>query len=576
MEYSSEKSYKSFIGKLIKYKLFIYICDGIIWCIGHSMPLIFGLILREFFNDINSTDTSFKNIEILIGVYIVTLITRIAIINIGARVDIYHKFQISSLLYKNIFLNICREKKNLNTEYSVGEMVESAYSDVDTLQGTVSLILDTLGNFVFASVAILILLSINIKLTLMIVFPIILVVLISKYSKNIIKELRNTNRVLSSKIAGFTSEMFESVQEVKINGAENNIVNHLNSLYKQRGKAFSKDILFTRLLKNLYSAAIDLGIGTTLIFMAVPLIDEKYNIGDFTIFLYYTYYIVDFAEYLGGLLSNFRQCNISIDRLHNIFNKVYKNDCSLADTNLVEKIHLENESIESFKVEKLTCNYGKECFSINDISFEIKQNTITAIVGKNGSGKSTVINAIMGYLDIDEGNIVINEVKNNYLDIKKYNAIYLPQTPKLINDTIKNNILIGIEGEEGLNKVLEDTDLLTDLKEISGGLDAQVGPMGSKLSGGQLQRVALARTFMRKNNFYIIDGIPNALDSDTERKVITKLYLKRDRTLLITTNNRLLLKKADNIIVLNNGKIECQGSFNEVMEKCKNFKKLIV
>ena len=229
------------------------------------------------------------------------------------------------------------------------------------------------------------------------------------------------------------------------------------------------------------------------------------------------------------------------------------------DQNINEK-YSDNLSFEfnRFKANNLSFHYpGTDKEIIKNLSFEIKKNTFYGITGKSGSGKTTLINILLGLIKPNKGQLFIDDKELvNGFSFTKNMVGYVPQHIYLLDDSIKKNIAFGIEDEKIDNskilKVVEDIQLQKLINETKKGLDANVGEFGDKLSGGQIQRLGIARALYLSPKILIMDESTSALDDETEEKIIKELHkFKKDMTIIFITHTSKILNNCDNVLDLN-------------------------
>lgn len=153
---------------------------------------------------------------------------------------------------------------------------------------------------------------------------------------------------------------------------------------------------------------------------------------------------------------------------------------------------------------------------------------------------------------------------------------YTPQSPKLFSGSIEKNIVhdLKMSGAE-LQEVLHIAVLDEEMHSFDDGLNTFIGTGGMKLSGGQVQRVALARMLARQAGIYVLDDVSSALDVNTEKELWSRLFARKDETYIIVSNKKDLIERADNIIVMENGEITAEGSMNTLVNDSSEFRKII-
>lgn len=215
------------------------------------------------------------------------------------------------------------------------------------------------------------------------------------------------------------------------------------------------------------------------------------------------------------------------------------------------------DKFNNINIQKINYSYpGSDQKILSNLNFEIKCNSFLGITGKSGSGKTTLVNIMLGLLQPDAGKINIdnNNIANNLKGWK--NSIgYVPQNIFLFDDTIKKNIGFGLENHEinenEIFKIIEDVQLKKLVLDSKSGINTKIGEFGDKLSGGQIQRIGIARALYAKPRILIMDESTSALDLETEKKIINELYQFKDKlTVILIAHRNSILDMCDKVIDL--------------------------
>ena len=244
------------------------------------------------------------------------------------------------------------------------------------------------------------------------------------------------------------------------------------------------------------------------------------------------------------------------------------------ELNTGKSIEIKKGNIE-FKNVSFGYNHKKV---IENLSFKIKENSKVALVGESGSGKSTIIKLIMGLIKYEEGKILVSNNNLKDLNLNKYYdyVSYVSQEAPIFDGTLRENLVFDKKiKDEKLIEVLKLVCLDKFYKRLENGLDAELGEKGIRMSGGERQRVALARLFFDESKIIILDEATSAIDNVIEKKVMKNIVEKlTNKTLIIIAHRLETIKDVDNIFVLNDGIIEEEGTYLNLLNKNGYFKEL--
>ncbi|MFJ8259776.1 ABC transporter ATP-binding protein [Peribacillus asahii] len=226
-------------------------------------------------------------------------------------------------------------------------------------------------------------------------------------------------------------------------------------------------------------------------------------------------------------------------------------------------------------------NKNESNYTLKDINLSIPANQMTAFVGRSGAGKSTLIDLLMGLNQPETGQILVDgmELTEGYILSLRSTLSYVPQDPFLFNASIRENLMLVKPDatEEEMWEALTFASAAIFVSKLQHGLDSLIGDRGIKLSGGERQRLVLARAILRKPSILVLDEATSALDTESESNIQTALeQLKGKMTIIVIAHRLSTIRNADQVIVLDEGKIIQQGGFNQLSkEKNKVFSKLL-
>jgi ATP-binding cassette subfamily B protein len=571
------------LGKgLVAYRKGHFFLNMAGWATMWVLPVIPALITREFFDRITGDDPAGFTVGTLVAIMVAYGFGRITLMVAAMWNDIHLTFRVSSLMRRNMLEEIFALPGAQSMKESPGEAISRFRDDVDEIQESFSWTVDMLGLFLFTIMALFILTGIDAQFTLYVFAPMVAVVWIAASTRRRVKRYREAAREATGRITESLGETFGSVQSIKVAGAEQPMIRHFRRLNDERRTVMVRDRVLTSALESLFWNTISIGTGIILIVTAGAMSSGEFTIGEFAVFVYFIGFVTDAVFFLGLFIARYQQAAVSFGRMIELMG-----DGDPMRLVQPRQLHLSGPlaepevipphfaPLQQLDVSRLTFHYPDSEAGIEDVSFGLPKGSFTVVTGRIGAGKTTLLRSILGLVKPDSGTVswngeVVSDPASFFIPPR---SAYTSQVPRLFSLTLLQNLLMGRrDPEEQVREAIDAAVMSSDVESMAEGLSTMVGPMGVRLSGGQIQRSATARMFVRRPDLLVFDDVSSALDVETERILWEQLF--RDRagvTSIVVSHRRPALQRADQIVVMDGGRVTAIGTLDELMDSSAEF-----
>ncbi len=568
------KGNSSFVFGLLKQNSLKILLSAVMFGIKDMLNFVSPIVTANIINAFSHPDeelvtTIIKNILLLVSMYIIHIPGHIAYakytdnmlrtMSAGLRRTLLRKLQHLSITY--------------HKEIESGRVQSKFIRDIEAVE--------VLNNQIIKSILpTIVMLLINIVIVIFknpivaAFFALVIPgeVLFMKFFRKYLREKNSVFRRENEHMSAQVSEMISMIPVTKAHGLEEEeIIKLENSIKVLRSKALEVDRVNAYFSSSLYITSQIFSL-LNLVFSAFLAYKGYIGIGDIVLFQNFFGQIVGRINTLVAIVPEITK---GLESVHSISEIMSSND--VEDNKGKIKLRYVHGHL---KFENLCYRYpGASEDTLKNINLEVKSGECIAFVGGSGSGKSTVMNVIIGFLKPTAGQYLIDGKPVETLNLSEYRHFIsvVPQNSILMTGTIRDNITYGMPGisEKRLNEVLELANINEFLPSLPNGIDTVIGENGGKLSGGQKQRICIARALIRDPKILILDEATSALDNISEyhvQKAISELI--KNRTTFIVAHRLSTIRDADRIIVLDKGECVEMGTYDELMAKKGKFYEL--
>ena len=454
-------------------------------------------------------------------------------------------------------------------EFRTGELISRTTNDIDRIRSIVSSIIPELTResvTIIGLLCVVIYQSPKLAFFALVVMP-VAIYPISRLAKRM-KKISKQSQEKTSDITSALSEIFTNIEIIKANNAQeyehSRFVDENNKFFRLNLKSVKIEQLVSPLMETIGS----IGVAAVIIIGGKDVIDGHINMGAFFSFLTALFMLYTPLKRIVNIYNKMQDAIAASERTFFLMDKVSEIKDGQKEL---------NEEINLIKFKGVHLSYGdKEV--LKGINLEANKSEFVALVGSSGGGKSSLMNLLMRFYDVNGGEILINDT--NLKDIKihslRQNIGLVTQRVYIFNDTVAKNVAYGREfNEDAVINALKLANAYEFVSKLDDGINTILNEFGTNLSGGQRQRIAIARALYQNPQILIFDEATSALDNESEKEITKAINNLRSKKIIFVIAHRLsTVENADKIAVLSDGKIIDSGSDEELSKRNEIYAKL--
>jgi ATP-binding cassette subfamily B protein len=564
------------LWELIKYRPGRFLFCMSVWTLVHGSPLLFGILIGQVFDRLGAGEPLAATAWGPVLVFAILAIGRNLVIWVGDIVWISHWNEQAVQLQRNLLRWLLEAPRSRVMPLSPGEAVSTFRDDVEDLLEYLENWVDMGGLVTFGVGAVIVMGAIDLRLTGLLLIPLVLTGVLTQAVGPQIRKRRRAMRAATDDVTGFIGETFGAVQAIKLFRAEQPVLARFANLNRIRHRAALADTFLTEVLRGINRNMSTVSVAFVLLFSAGAIQRGEMSLGELTVFLTYLPRLTDYMAFVGDIIAQHRRTGVAYERMQAL--AVDAPFEALLDRSRVP-LRGEHPEItgpismgrpfETLKVRGLTHRFPDGEEGLENVDLDVERGSFTVITGKIGSGKSTLVRALLGLVPAT-GEIYWNEelVDDPASFFVPPRSAYTAQVPRLFSESLADNIALGQRAtRERLREAVQLAVLDPDLERMEHGLETMVGARGVKLSGGQVQRSAAARMLATEAELLVFDDLSSALDLHTEAELWRRLFEKREATCLVVSHRKAALARADQILLMDRGRLIDQGPLPDLLNR---------
>ncbi len=472
-------------------------------------------------------------------------------------------------LQENVIESVVKYDENFTKKVSKSYLINTVANDTFEVCMFDDRMVDAVTHFISLIISLIILLNYNIYIGIIVLlFNILYLYLLDKGQKKRDYYL-NGQRKQQDKIVEMFTQILDGNKEIKSFSMSDKLNDYLNLYKKEWRKQYFLKRKYWDINECILPILIIVAKITSYVIVIFEILKGNMNVGMLILVVGYIDRIETENTEFFKRINKMSASSVRIDRLYNVMYYNNKNMLSFGN-------NITDDIFGNVSFENVSFTYENKLI-LNNISFDIHANSLTAIVGKSGSGKSTIFRLLLRLYKLDKGNIYIDGINIYEYSNKIYssNVSITTQKPFIFNMSIKENLSLIDSNHEHQVEACKRVGIHNFIMSLPKGYNTILKEDAVDISGGQKQLIALARTLLSKSEILLFDEVTASLDPNTAKYVMNVLKnLKKDHTVIMITHKPKLMKMADNILVIDHGKIVGNGKHKELIKNNKYYKLL--